>query len=99
MADVKGIRIPTLEKLLVDIQKDADFDYLRGAESLYMYQMAFDLYTINTQRLMRYAKRRGHQPRNQRTYLSKMISKECGGAAIRYWGFSPLNFRETPSSK
>jgi len=50
---------PTLEKLLVDIQKDADFDYLQGAESLYMYQMAFDLYTINTQRLMRYAKRRG----------------------------------------
>lgn len=59
LADVEGIRIPTLEKLLVDIQKDADFDYLRGAESLYMYQMAFELYTINTQRLMRYAKRRG----------------------------------------
>jgi len=59
LADVEGIRIPTLEKLLVDIQKDADFDYLRGAESLYMYQMAFELYNINTQRLMRYAKRRG----------------------------------------
>jgi hypothetical protein len=44
---------------LVDTQKDADFDYLQGAESQYMFQMAFELYTINTQRLMRYAKRRG----------------------------------------
>ena len=59
LSEVEGIRVPTLEKLLVDTQKDSDFDYLRGAESLYMYQMAFELYTINTQRLMRYAKRRG----------------------------------------
>ena len=59
LMEVEGIRVPTLEKLLVDTQKDADFDYLRGAESLYMFQMAFELYTINTQRLMRYAKRRG----------------------------------------
>lgn len=56
---VDGVRVPTLEKMLVDIQKDADFDYVRGAESQYMYQMAFDLYTINTQRLLRYARRRG----------------------------------------
>lgn len=56
---VDGVRVPTLEKMLVDTQKDADFDYIRGAESQYMYQMAFDLYTINTQRLMRYARRRG----------------------------------------
>lgn len=43
----------------VDIQKDADFEYMRGSESLYMYQIAFDLYAINTQRMMRYARRRG----------------------------------------
>ena len=56
---VDGVRVPTLEKILVDTQKDVDFDYVRGAESQYMYQMAFDLYTINTQRLLRYARRRG----------------------------------------
>ena len=56
---VDGVRVPTLEKMLVDTQKDADFDYVHGAESQYMYQMAFDLYIINTQRLMRYARRRG----------------------------------------
>ena len=59
LMDTDGIRVPTLEKLLVDTQTDADFDYMQGAESLYMFQMAFELYTINTQRLMRYAKRRG----------------------------------------
>lgn len=58
LMEVDGIKVPTLEKLLVDTQKDADFDYLRGSESLNMYQLAFDQYTINTQRLMRYAKRR-----------------------------------------
>ncbi len=56
--DIDGIKAPTLEKILVDIQKDPDLDYLQGAETHNMYQLAFDLYTINTQRLMRYARRR-----------------------------------------
>lgn len=58
LREADGIRVPTLEKLLVDTQKDADFDYLQGAEALYMFQMAFELYAINRQKLMRYAKRR-----------------------------------------
>ena len=59
LMEVDGIKVPTLEKLLVDIQKDPDYDYVRGSESLNMYQLAFDLYSINTQRLLRYARRRG----------------------------------------
>jgi hypothetical protein len=58
LMEVDGIKVPTLEKLLVDTQKDADFDHLHGSESLNMYQLAFEQYSINTQRLMRYAKRR-----------------------------------------
>ena len=58
LMEVDGIKVPTLEKLLVDTQKDADFDYLQGSESLNIYQLAFEQYTINTQRLIRYAKRR-----------------------------------------
>lgn len=56
---VDGIKVPSLEKLLVDTQKDADFDYLRGSESFNMFQQAFDLFVINTGKMMRYAKRRG----------------------------------------
>ena len=55
---IDEIYVPTLEKMLVDTQSDADFDYLRGSESQYMFQQAFDLYAINIQRLMRYARRR-----------------------------------------
>lgn len=29
---VDGIKVPTLEKLLVDTQKDIDFDYMQGNE-------------------------------------------------------------------
>lgn len=58
LLEVDGIMVPTIEKLLVDTQKDADFDYLRGTESSNMFQLAFDQYSINTQKLMRYAKRR-----------------------------------------
>ena len=56
---VNGLRTPTLEKLLVDIQKDDDFDYMRGIESLYMFQTAVDQYVVNTPKMLRYAKRRG----------------------------------------
>lgn len=54
-----GVKVPTLEKILVDMLKDDDFDYLRGNEEYYMYQMALDLYTINLPKLLRYARRRG----------------------------------------
>lgn len=57
--NINGILTPTLEKILVDIQKDADFYYMQGIETTYMYQAAFDLYTINIQKMLRYAKRRG----------------------------------------
>lgn len=54
-----GVPVPTLEKLLVDIQKDADFSYLHGAEAKRMMDNAKALYNLNTTRLKRYAKRRG----------------------------------------
>lgn len=74
---VDGVRVPTLEKMLVDTQKDADFDYVRGAETQYMYQMAFDLYTINTQRLMRYARRRGISQEIQELLRSATEGDAC----------------------
>ena len=55
----EGFIVPALEKLLVDIQKDADFSYLQGAESDYMLENAQSLYMINFSRLQRYGRRRG----------------------------------------
>ena len=54
-----GVLVPTLEKLLVDLQKDADFFYLQEAEGVNIFRNALSLYTINESRLLRYASRRG----------------------------------------
>jgi lambda repressor-like predicted transcriptional regulator len=56
---INGVYAPTLEKLLVDINKDKDFYYLQGLEAKRMYENANSLYNINPSRLKRYAKRRG----------------------------------------
>ena len=55
----EGVMVPTLEKLLVDLQKDQDFFYLQEAEGLNIVSNALSLYTINESRLLRYASRRG----------------------------------------
>ena len=47
-----------LEKLLVDIRCDADFDYLAGSEAFRMLDNAISLFTINITKLLRYAGRR-----------------------------------------
>ncbi len=59
--DVNGVPSPMLEKLLVDMLKDPDFDYLHGAEYDYMIENAMSQYLISISRLMRYARRRGVQ--------------------------------------
>lgn len=59
LLDCNGILVPTLEKLLVDLQKDKDFFYLQEAEGINILQNALSLYTINESRLLRYAGRRG----------------------------------------
>ena len=58
LQEIHGTTVPMLEKILVDIHSDADFDYLSGSESVRMLENAASLYTINTTRLLRYAGRR-----------------------------------------
>ena len=72
--------MPTLEKLLVDILRDADFFYLQGSESEHIFENAFNLYAVNRNRLFRYAGRRKAKRRNIvhiRKSEHKMIKKEC----------------------
>jgi len=55
-------KIPTssLEKLLVDLYCDKNlFYFLRGYELVNIYKNAFDKYTVNRSKLLRYAGRRG----------------------------------------
>ena len=54
---VKGIKIPTLEKLLVDMYCDPDFFYLQGGEYWRIMHNAHR-YAVNTSKMFRYATRR-----------------------------------------
>ena len=53
------ISTPTLEKILVDLVADSYiFSFVQGNELINIYRNAFEKYTINRDRLKRYAKRR-----------------------------------------
>ncbi|MBN2424004.1 MAG: hypothetical protein JXR46_05985 [Calditrichaceae bacterium] len=57
--NIKEIPTSTLEKLLVDIYCDQNLLYfLKGNELFNIYKNAFDKYTVNQSRLLRYADRR-----------------------------------------
>ena len=53
-----GMKGPTLEKILVDINADSDFFYLQGEEAFYIFRNADERYGINEAKLLRYARRR-----------------------------------------
>lgn len=55
---IQGLTVPTLEKLLVDINVDEDFYYLQGGETFYILRNAAEKNVINRSRLLRYARRR-----------------------------------------
>jgi len=54
-----GLPVITLEKLLVDVFGDPEFSYLEGSELRAVYQNAFFKYTVNENKLLRYAARKG----------------------------------------
>lgn len=61
LVKVEDVPSPTIEKILVDILKDPDLNYLRGMEYNYMVDTALSLYRVSTSKLLRYARRRNVQ--------------------------------------
>ena len=55
----EGIPVPQMEKMLVDIVLNPEFDFLQGSELSRVYREAFSSYDISRPRLLRYAQRRG----------------------------------------
>jgi hypothetical protein len=59
---VKGVNTPTLEKVLVDIFCDpTTFSAFQGSEQTTIFKEAFNKYTVNRNKLIRYADRRGNK--------------------------------------
>ena len=59
----EGLPVPQVEKMLVDIVLNPEFDFLRGSELSHVYREAFSGYDISRSRLLRYARRRGCENR------------------------------------
>jgi hypothetical protein len=56
--EVRNVPVATLEKILVDIFSDIEFEYLRSNEMVLIYKSAFERYTISESKLIRYADRK-----------------------------------------
>ena len=56
-----GIIVPGLEKILVDHESDKEFASLTDKDIQREYQQAFEVYPVNTSRLLRYAARKGEK--------------------------------------
>jgi len=69
---LENVTVPTLEKVLVDIVGDVEFDFLQGAEITYFFENAIERYTINKRKLLRYASRRGRREEVEQLYNSSL---------------------------
>jgi len=56
-----GIECPSLEKSLVDLASDKEFSSIPDKQIDKSFQRAFELYDINTSRMLRYASRKGEK--------------------------------------
>ena len=65
---VENVLVPTLEKVLVDIAGDVEFDFMQGAEIIYFYRNVLERNEINKKKLLRYASRRGRREKVEQLY-------------------------------
>ena len=56
---VAGVNTPTIEKILVDLIADIEFSFLQGSELDAVFTTVFERHTVNKNKLLRYAARRG----------------------------------------
>lgn len=63
LSSYQGINTPSIEKILVDIVSDKEFDYAGGAELYHIYTNAIESVDVNQKKLLRYASRRNKKER------------------------------------
>lgn len=73
LSSYKGINLPTIEKILVDIVSDKEFDYAGGAELHHIYNNAFESVDVNQKKLLRYASRRNKKERIEQILKSNNL--------------------------
>lgn len=73
LSSYQGINTPTIEKILVDIVSDKEFDYAGGAELFHIYNNAFESVDVNLKKLLRYASRRNRKERIEQILRSNNL--------------------------
>ncbi len=63
LSTYRGMYIPSIEKILVDIVCDIEFDYVCGAELSHIYDNALESVNVNQKKLLRYSSRRNRKDR------------------------------------
>ncbi len=77
LQEVNEINTITIEKMLVDLYCDTDlFGAFQGNEMRIIYSEAFNKYTINSNRLLRYASRRGKKEEIEE-YITQIIGNNA----------------------
>lgn len=104
-----GVAVPALEKLLVDHDADKEYAALSETDIQKEFQRAFELYPINTSRLLRYAGRKGKKKEVQDrllqidqeriTIVHKIQDFFCHEPVERAWIFGSFSrMEEKPGS-
>ena len=68
LQNLENVLVPTLEKILVDIVGDVEFDFMQGAEITYFYRNVMEHNSISRKKLLRYASRRGRREKVEQLY-------------------------------
>ena len=58
---IENANTPTIEKILVDVAGDVEFSFLQGSEINHVYTTIFERHSVNKNKLLRYATRRGRK--------------------------------------
>lgn len=67
---LNGFNTPTIEKIMVDVVGDVEFEFMQGSEVSNFYKNVIEQHSINNKKLMRYASRRG-----RRQQVENLINK------------------------
>lgn len=74
---IKRIPTLTLEKLLVDALVDEEFVFLKGNEINHIFRNAFERYSVNISKLIRYADRKRKKPEVLQILRNNNLAADC----------------------
>ena len=73
LSSYQGINTPSIEKILIDIVSDKEFNYAGGAELYHIYSNALESVNVNLKKLLRYASRRNRKEKIKQ-YLNSILN-------------------------